>query len=61
MKLSKLIEEFIDLKMEGEPEGNGWQSIADMADARERYHQKLDELREAIDAHSITSKEGGAA
>ena len=53
MKLSELIEELIDLKIEGPPENNGWQSIKDVAAAQERYYQRMSELREAIDAKPV--------
>ena len=54
MKLSELIEELIVARIEGEPENNGWQSIRDVAERQRYYHQRLSELREAIDAYGIT-------
>jgi hypothetical protein len=56
MKLSELIEELIVGRIEGEPENNGWQSISHVAGRRESYHQRMQELREAIDAYQITEK-----
>lgn len=53
MKLSELIEELIVGRIDGEPENNGWQAISDVAEMRERYHQRMQELREAIDAYNI--------
>lgn len=50
MKLSELIEEFIDLKIEGEPAYSEWQSIDWQARAREAYRERVEFLKAEIDA-----------
>lgn len=50
MKLSEVIERFIDLKIEGEPERSNWRSIDEDARRREEYHDDLKRLRDQIDA-----------
>lgn len=49
MKLSKLIEEFIEMKVEGEPPTREWRSIAECAAEREHWNDRLQELRDQID------------
>ena len=55
MKLSELIEEFIDLKIEGAPDGSGWISIDENARRYAAYIDRLAEFRSQIDeaAHGI--------
>ena len=48
--LSELIEEFIDLKIAGEPNSSQWRSIDEDAFCRNAYYERLDELRSQIDA-----------
>lgn len=50
MKLSELIEEFVDSKIEGPPEYREWTSIHINSENERRYHARLQELRDAIDA-----------
>lgn len=50
MKLSELIREYVDLKVDGAPENSEWQSIYANAARQTEYHQRLAELEEAIDA-----------
>lgn len=50
MKLSDLIREYVDMKVEGPPENSEWQSIYSNAVRQTEYHQRLIELEEAIDA-----------
>lgn len=49
MKLSEIIEEFVDMKIDGPPIGNGWMSIEAEANHRNNYFERLQELRDAID------------
>lgn len=39
-----------DMKIEGEPKHKGWERIDVIADSRERYFHRLEELRKTIDA-----------
>lgn len=50
MNLAALIEEFIDLKVQGEPQGSAWRSIDEDQQERDRYRTRLQELRRQIDA-----------
>ena len=49
MKLSELIEEFIEMKIEGEPEATEWRYFDADTEARMRWRDRLRELRNAID------------
>ena len=49
MTLSALIEEFVDMKIEGEPQNSDWKSIVDCSKEREYWHNRLQELRQQID------------
>lgn len=61
MKLSELIREYVDLKIEGEPAGSDWQSIDTIARQRGAHYMRLMELEEAIDAALAATKGGSAA
>jgi hypothetical protein len=50
MKLSELIEEFIEMKIQGEPQGSEWRSLRDNAEQRVHWNNYLQELRDKIDA-----------
>ena len=50
MKLSEIIREYVDLKIDGEPQSSEWRSTDADFDARRRYYERLDELERAIDA-----------
>jgi len=50
VKLSQIIREYVDLKVEGAPKFSEWISIDAMSERRSEYHNKLEELEEAIDA-----------
>ena len=50
MRLSELIREYVDLKVEGPPENSDWRSIYNNAASQTEYHQRLAELEDAIDA-----------
>lgn len=52
MRLSELIREYVDLKVEGPPENSEWQTIYNNAARQTEYHQRLTELEDAIDAAS---------
>lgn len=56
MKLSEAIEEFVTGLIEGEPKGSEWRSIMENSAAQRAYHERMDFLRNAIDAAS-TPKE----
>jgi len=58
MKLSQIIREYVELKMDGCPQNNGWQSIEDASAVRRGYHERIEELEAAIDA-AILAKPGG--
>ena len=49
MKLSELIRDYIDLKIEGEPSDSEWCSIEQRSRNRSSYYEALDELEKAID------------
>ena len=48
MKLSELIRDYVDLKIEGEPKHSEWSSIDSDYCRREDYRQKLADLEAAI-------------
>lgn len=50
MTLSKLIREYVDLKIEGKPKHSDWSSIDANSSNRRDYLDRLEELEEAIDA-----------
>jgi ribonuclease HI len=52
MKLSEMISEYVDLKIEGEP-SNDWASIDQESKDRAAYWTRLQELADAIDAVNI--------
>jgi hypothetical protein len=58
MNFMDLLDEYIDLKIEGEPTANEWRSISENSDARTQYHSRLGFLREEIDA--VVSKAGAS-
>ena len=49
MKLSELIREYVDLKIEGEPAGSEWESITERSKRRYDYHARIELLEEQID------------
>jgi len=49
MKLSELIREYVNLKIEGEPKSSDWVSIDESSSRRREYLDRLEELEEAID------------
>jgi hypothetical protein len=59
MKLSELIREYVDLKIEGEPSHSDWRSIDADAKMRAAHHQRLAELEDEIDA-TIAKAQPGA-
>lgn len=50
MTLSELIREYVDLKIEGQPEDREWSSIDGNWQRREDYRTRLAEIEEQIDA-----------
>lgn len=56
MKFSELLKEYVDLRIEGAPVPSAWQSIESTSNARNRYHNRLAELEEEMDAAIATSK-----
>ncbi len=56
MKLSELIRDYVDLKIEGEPQGSDWTSIESKSRRREEYRERLEELEHAIDAAILSTK-----
>lgn len=56
MKLSELLEEFVDLKIQGCPESGNWQSIDWVADQRRNYYDRLAQLKTLIDQKNEESK-----
>ena len=50
MTLSKLIREYVELKIEGEPKDGDWASIERNSSRRRAYRERLEELETAIDA-----------
>jgi hypothetical protein len=48
--LSALIDEYVDLKIEGEPAASDWRSRDDNARDRDAYYERLQNLRDQIDA-----------
>jgi hypothetical protein len=49
MKLSEMIEEYVDLKIAGEPVDQHWQSLIYNNQKRQNYHDRLQELKNKID------------
>ena len=49
MSIMDMIDEYIDLKIEGEPKSSEWRSIDANAAARNRYADRLQSLRDQID------------
>ncbi len=60
MKLSELIREYVDAKIEGEPQSSKWRSIGEAADAQQHYHANLRRLEDAIDAAARQGGKDGA-
>ena len=54
MKVSALIREYVDLKIQGEPQDSDGRSVVDCAADSQDYRDKLDELETAIDATLTT-------
>ena len=50
MTLSKLIREYVELKIEGEPTDSDWTSIERNSLRCRAYREQLEELEAAIDA-----------
>jgi hypothetical protein len=48
MSFSELLTEFIDLKVQGEPECD-WVSIDERSRIRKAYHDRIDEIKKQID------------
>ena len=59
MKLSELVREYIDLKIQGEPKSSEWSSISANHQRQQEYSDKLESLEADIDS-AITSITGAA-
>ena len=60
MRLSHLIREYVDLKIEGEPSRREWSSIDSERSRRDEYHNTLAGLEADID-QAFASLKGSAA
>lgn len=63
MTFMDLMDEYIDLKMQGEPASSDWRSIDEDARRRGAYRDRLASLRNELDALAgqPDTKKGGAA
>lgn len=55
MKLSAIIRDYVDLKVEGEPLDREWSSINSNRQRRDDYRERLEGLEKAIDAAILAS------
>ena len=49
MKFSELLEEYIDMRLDGEPKDNGWTSIDEMSRRSQEYYGQLEALMHEMD------------
>lgn len=49
MLLSQLIRQYVDLKIEGEPESSNWRSLDISSKMKSDYHESLQQLEQQID------------